>query len=200
MRFTILVAVLLAVTLPAAAGTLTEDFNAPFPAWESGYLGLNSNLVNYYVTQGFAHDYRGNNPDGLWVADSTTENEGNVVITFTPSFAATLTSLSIDIAEYESAQFEIFDAAGQTLQIFALPAFGDAFDNPGVYSNFSVTSTTGIGGFRFLGEDIEGNTSIDNVVVNQIQAENSVPEPAALGLIGAGLLALAGLGKARARR
>ena len=199
MRFTFLIGMLFAVTLPAAAGVLTEDFNADFPAWESGYLGLNSNLVNYYVTQGFPDDHRGNNPDGLWVADSTTENEGNVVITFTPSFAATLTSLSIDIAEYTNAQFEIFDAAGQTLRTFPLPAFGDAFDNPGVYSNFSVTSTTGIGGFRFLGEDIEGNTSIDNVVVNQTQAENSVPEPAALGLIGAGLLVLAGIGKARVR-
>jgi hypothetical protein len=125
MRLTLLIVVLLAVALPAAAGTLTEDFNAPFPAWESGWLGVNSNLVNAYVADGRPNT------------------------------------------------------------------------NPGVYSHYSATSTTGIGGFRFLGTYIEGWTSTDNVVVNQ--GETSVPEPAALGLIGLGLLALAGIGKRRAR-
>jgi hypothetical protein len=123
MRFAFVV-VLLAVALPAAAGILTEDFNAPFPDWESGWLGVNSNLVNYYVADGYLDTYRGNNPDGLWVADSMTYHGGNVIVSFQPSFAATLTSLSIGI---------------------------------------------------------EGGTA--------------APEPAAWGLIGAGLLALAGIGK-----
>jgi hypothetical protein len=64
--------------------------------------------------------------------------------------------------------------------------------------HYSATSTNGIGGFRFLGDvQTEGNTRIDNVVVNQ--GEALVPEPAALGLIGLGLLALAGIGRRRAR-
>ena len=198
MRFTLLIVVLLAVALPAAAGTLTEDFNAPFPAWESGWLGVNSNLVNYYFADGYPNTFRGNNPDGLWVADSTTvHNSGDVTISFVPSFAATLTSLSIDLALYQPVRFEIFDATGQTLLSDALTAGGNATTDPGVYSHYSATSTTGIGGFRFLGSQIEGWTSIDNVVVNQ--GESSVPEPAALGLIGLGLLALAGIGRRRAR-
>jgi hypothetical protein len=199
MRFTVFIFVLLAVALPASAGVLTEDFNAPFPAWESGWLGVDSNLVNYYVADGDPHTDRGNNPDGLWVADSVTTHSGDVTISFLPSFAATLTSLSIDIAGYVPLQFEIFDATGHALLSDALTLTDGAFTLPGVYSHYSVTSTTGIGGFRFLGDvSIEGSTSIDNVVVNQGET-SSVPEPAALGLIGAGLLALAGIGRWRAR-
>jgi hypothetical protein len=197
MRFAFIVA-LLAAALPAAAGTLTEDFNAPFPAWQSGWLGVNSNLVNYYVAVGFANTERGSNLDGLWVADSTTYHGGNVIISFLPSFAATLTSLSIDIAGYVPLQFEIFDATGQVLLSTPLTLTDGANQDPGVYAHYSTTSTTGIGGFEFLGDvQIEGNTSIDNVVVDQ--GGTAAPEPAAWGLIGAGLLALAGIGKRRAR-
>jgi hypothetical protein len=190
--------ILLAVALPVAAGTLTEDFNAPFPAWESGWLGVNSNLVNYYVGTGGSHSDRGNNPDGLWIADSTTYHGGNVIISFLPSFAATLTSLCIDIAGYVPLQVEIFDATGQVLLSTPLTLTYGATSDPGVYAHYSTTSTTGIGGFEFLGDvTIEGNTSIDNVVVDH--GGTAVPEPAAWGLIGAGLLALAGIGKRRAR-
>jgi hypothetical protein len=197
MRFAFIVA-LLAAALPAAAGTLTEDFNAPFPAWQSGWLGVNSNLVNYYVALGFANTDRGSNLDGLWIADSMTYHAGNVIISFLPSFAATLTSLSIDIAGYVPLNFEIFDATGQALLNTALTLTDGANQDPGVYAHYSTTSTTGIGGFEFLGDvQIEGDTSIDNVVVDQ--SGTATPEPAAWGLIGAGLLALAGIRKRRAR-
>jgi hypothetical protein len=197
MRFAFIVA-LLAAALPAAAGTLTEDFNAPFPAWESAWLGENSNLVNYFLADGLPDTDRGNNLDGLWIADSMTYHGGNVIISFQPSFAATLTSLSIDIAGYVPLNFEIFDATGQALLSTALTLTYGANQDPGVYAHYSTTSTTGIGGFEFLGTaTIEGNTSIDNVVVNQ--SGTATPEPAAWGLIGAGLLALAGMGKRRAR-
>ena len=197
MRFAFIVA-LLAAALPAAAGTLTEDFNAPFPAWQSGWLGVNSNLVNYYVALGFANTDRGSNLDGLWIADSMTYHAGNVIISFLPSFAATLTSLSIDIAGYAPLRFEIFDATGQVLLNNQLTLTDGAESIPGVYANYSAASTTGIGGFEFLGDvQIEGDTSIDNVVVDQ--SGTATPEPAAWGLIGAGLLALAGIRKRRAR-
>ncbi len=198
MRLAFIVA-LVAAVLPAFAGTtLTEDFNAPFPAWQSGWLGVNSNLVNYYVTCCSDPDtYRGNNPDGLWLADSLTPNGGDVTISFLPSFGSTLTSLSIDIAGYVPAQFEILDSADNVLLSDALTLTEGAFTDPGVYAHYSVTSTTGIGGFAFLGSGIEGNTSIDNVVVNQ--AGSAVPEPTTWGLIGAGLVALAGIGRRRAR-
>lgn len=47
--------------VPASAATLTEDFEALFPAWEAGWFGMNSNAENCYG----AGAGRGNNPDGL---------------------------------------------------------------------------------------------------------------------------------------
>jgi len=193
----VLVVVLVLIALPAAAGVLTEDFNAPFPAWESGWFGVNSNAVNYYVTQGDPHSNRGNNPDGLWITDGT-YHSGDMIISFLPAFGATLTSLSIDIAGWVPLQVEIFDAENNVLLSTPLTLTYGAWTNPGVYAHYSATSSDGIGGFRFLGNvQIEGSTSIDNVVVNQ--GGTAVPEPAACGLIGAGLLALAGMRRRLAR-
>lgn len=194
-----LIVVLVAAALPAFAGTtLIEDFNAPFPAWQSGWLGVNSNLVNYYVATGGPDTDRGNNPDGLWLTDSLTYHSGDVIISFLPLFGSTLTSLSIDIAGFVPLQVEIFDSADNVLLSTPLTDTYGALSDPGVYAHYSVTSTTGIGGFAFLGDvQIEGNTSIDNVIVNQ--GGSAVPEPAAWSLIGTGLLALVGIGRRRAR-
>src|SRR4051812_41073694 len=91
------VASLLCVRSASAASILIEDFEAPFPAWESGWLAVNSNLQNYYGV-GAA---RGNNPDGLWVADDSASGAGSF-ITFDSPFALTLSSFDIDIAGYVS--------------------------------------------------------------------------------------------------
>ena len=161
------------------ASVLVEDFEAAFPAWESGFLGINSNLENYYtVAPTLDNTYRGNNPDGLWLVDDDGINFGDIVeINFSPSFAATLTSLSIDIAGYASATFEIFDASGATLLSTPLTLTFGAETDPGVYANYTANSSNGIGGFRFINAlQAEGNISIDNIILNQLDT-GAVPEP-----------------------
>ena len=180
-------AILLGCVSAVHATTYLEDFNAPFPAWESGWLGTNSNLTNYYVTSsGTAHDFRGNNPDGLWI--------GGQQIIFNSSFGASLTSFSIDIAGYTPVALKVKDSLGNVIlnQDVAL-TFG-AFTNPGVYSSYSVQSTTGISEFDFIGDFVLGNTSIDNVQVTD-GGGNPVPEPATMLLFGAGIAGLAAVGR-----
>ncbi len=169
---------------------LVEDFEAEFPAWESGWLGVNSNLENNAgVGAG-----RGNNLDGLWLDDGDllTGNDASIDIVFLSSFGATLTALSFDVAGYAPATLKIFDMSGAELLSEPFVNAGGVIsqDPVEVYVNFSVTSTNGISGFTFLPADdnnpIEGNTSIDNVTA-------TIPEPSAvlLGLIGLfGLLAV----------
>jgi hypothetical protein len=155
-----------ATQVSVSAAILTEDFEAPFPAWETGWLGTNSNLQNFY---GVGFD-RGNNPDGLWV--------GNQDTVFNPSFGATLTSLAVDVAGYSTGtRLQIFDMSGSVLldQLVSL-TFGAGTD-PGTYSNYSVSSLNGISKFSFIGGSPVGNTSIDNVVVSTATGAQAVPEP-----------------------
>jgi len=168
---------------PLTATALTEDFEASFPTWESGWLGTNSNMQNYYgVGQG-----RGNNPDGLWIADNISGVQ-STYINFTPAFGATITSLSFDLTSWVNLTLQIFDSSNVILGSWAVsPTYG-AYSDPGNYINYSVSSTTGVGGFRLLNGgngQIEGNTSIDNVVVNG--GGHSVPD-------GSSTVLLCGLG------
>ncbi|MES2897211.1 MAG: PEPxxWA-CTERM sorting domain-containing protein [Pseudomonadota bacterium] len=174
----------LSVSAPAMATTLIEDFEAPFPAWESGWLATNSNLQNYYGVGGD----RGNNPDGLWISDGL-GNGTDSVISFDAAFGATLSSFDIDIAAYATPTLRIWDLAGATLLSVVLPYNPGAYSDPGAYNHFSVVSTNGIGGFSLIGDSVEGNVSIDNVRVNLEGMGSAVPEPAtwAMMITGFGL-------------
>jgi len=168
-----------------AATILTEDFEAVFPAWESGWLATNSNLTNYYgIGQG-----RGNNPDGLWpgVAD----------IIFDPVFAQSITSISFDVAGYTSTNVQIYDSLGGILLDVPVTLTYGAETDPGTYVNFSASSIQGIGGFRFTGSNVLGNTSIDNVTVELDGDLNPIPEPATTAMFAAGLGLLAVIGRRR---
>ena len=175
-----------------SAAVLTEDFEAAFPAWEAGWLGTNSNLQNYYgVGQG-----RGNNPDGLWLSDgNVSDNMAN--ITFNPGFGGSITAFSIDTTTWiQGALFEAFDMSNNLLMSATIASMQGAFTDPGSYQTISFNSANGVSGFRITGgQQIEGNTSIDNVVVTT--GAVNVPEPASLALLAAGLF---GLGVSRGRR
>lgn len=155
----------------ASATVYTENFEAPFPAWESGWFGTNSNAQNYYgVGQG-----RGNNPDGLWIADGLA-NGSIAEIAFKPSFAASLSSFSFDVAGHAPTTLTFYDSNFNVLSSTNVTLTSGAFTDPGNYVRYSVVSNTGIGGFSFSGF-AEGNTSIDNIEAA------SVPGP----IVGAGL-------------
>jgi hypothetical protein len=175
---------MLAVAGLASAGTLTENFDN-VPGWESGWFGVNSNAQNYYgVDAG-----RGNNPDGLWIQDST-PGDADINIIFNHAFALTLTSFSMDVAGWTATDLIFYDASGNVIENFSpiIDTFG-ALTIPGVYQNYGVTSANGIGGFEFVGNSPEGNTSIDNLVATT-GSSSSVPEPATWSMMIGGALLL----------
>lgn len=169
----------------ATAAVLTEDFEASFPTWEAGWLGQNSNLQNVYgVGQG-----RGNNPDGLWIADGL-NNGANAQITFNNAFGASITSFSIDVTTWiNNAVFTAYDMSNNVLNSTLITSMYGGYSNPGSYQTISFNSVNGVSGFSIVGSHVEGNTSIDNIVVNTGSVH--VPEPAPLALFGLGLLGLA---------
>lgn len=178
------------------ATVLTEDFEGTFPAWESNWLGTNSNLQNYYgVGAG-----RGNNPDGLWIDDSDgVRGSDTVEIVFDSLFGATLSTFAIDIATHISGvSLQVFDMSGVSIFNSSVTQTNGATQNPGVYDSFFVNSSNGISGFSLFtnGSQIEGNTGIDNVSVTTGTVVN-VPEPASLALI---VLGLAGVGFSRKKK
>lgn len=164
----------------AQAATLTEDFEAPFPAWESNWFGANSNAENCYG----AGQGRGNNPDGLWIATTGQGCSASpVTVLFNSGFAAGLSSFDFDVAGYATSVLTIFDKDGATLLSTPLALTFGAFGDPGTYAHYGVTSSNGIGGFSFTGA-ASGNTSIDNIAVTFGNAVgNAVPEPATWGMM-----------------
>ena len=112
----------LALSSVAAAATLTEDFEAPFPTWESGWFGVNSDAQNCYGVGGG----RGNNPDGLWVSNGGCL-AAPVNVAFNAGFAATLTSLDLDVAGYSPTTLTIYDKNGATLLSVSVSLTGGAF-------------------------------------------------------------------------
>jgi hypothetical protein len=170
----------------ARAATLTEDFEDPFPAWESRWLASNSNLTNYYEESNgcYGVDCRGNNPDGLWISDGIAGQQ-STFITFNPTFGATLTSLQLDIAGFAAGSvLEVFDSNSNILLSTAITLTNGAYTDPGTYATYQVNSSNGIGGWNILSglTQIEGNTSIDNVIVN---TSDTTAVPGSLPLFGA---------------
>jgi hypothetical protein len=166
----------------ASTTTYSEDFEAAFPSWESSWLAQNSNIQNYYGISA----YRGNNPDGLWIADGLS-NGSITEITFDSAFGKSVTNFSIDVTTWISgAKFEAFDMSGKSIASSLITSMYGAYSDPGQYQTISFSTTNGLSGFNITGGSIEGNTSIDNVVATVA----AVPEPETYALMGVGLLGL----------
>ena len=186
-------ALVVSYAAPAAATVYTEDFEAGFPAWESGWFGANSNAENCYG----AGQGRGNNPDGLWIS---TVGQGcsssPVTVLFDNAFATSLTSFSLDVAGATPTVLTIFDKNGATLFSTNVTLTGGYSTDPGAYVRYGATSNNGIGGFSFTG-NAAGNTSIDNLEARDGATTGGVPEPATWAMM---ILGFGGVGAMVRRR
>jgi hypothetical protein len=193
LKFSIIAASLLA--LAGAAGqaqalTLTEDFEAPVPAWESGWFGVNSDARNVYCDGASDCAFRGNNPDGIWIGNTAASSNppAPVTVTFDPVFGSRILSFSLDVATYTDTILTVYDINNSAIFSQLVSQTYGAWTDPGVYTNYTITSANGVSSFAFSGA-ATGNTSIDNLTVETSLA--AVPEPSALALLGAALFWLA---------
>lgn len=169
---------LLLVTPRTGSAQFLEDFNAPGDAWESGWLGLNSDLMNFYCGGSRGCTNRGNAPTALWAWGNP-----KIVVNFNPTFGATISTFSVDVGNFTTTNLVIYDMANNI--IYNQPVATNNSLNGG--PTYSVNSANGVSRFEFSSSSASGNLNIDNVAVDVV----STPEPASFLLFGTGLLALA---------
>jgi hypothetical protein len=171
----------------ASSAILTENFSEPFPTWETNWLGINSNLQNYYGKGSTFQNNFYTPGTGLWITTPSCGQSAcsDINISFTPSFGKTLSSFTFDV--YSAAggvKVNIYDSFGTNLLSHDIPTNY-------IYDNVGITSSTGISGFEFIspGDQINGNLLLNHVTVS------IVPIPAAIWLFGSGMFGLGIFGK-----
>lgn len=192
MRSIIVKATMLAVVVGASglASAYTETFPDPLGGWKTRWLGVNSDLNNYYVVGGNGgnEDDRGNNPEGLWLSDGNGNNGGPIAtININPAFGATLKSFGFGTECFVQQKITIYDMGGNALGSAVFSGGGFEFDHK---DRIDVVSGNGIGKIVFDSTQygngqIEGNTSVDNF------RADPVPEPATLAALAVGIAAMA---------
>lgn len=181
-------AALLFAAPAASSAQLVEDFNAPGAAWESGWLGQNSDLMNHYCDGARGCDLRGNAPTALWAWGNP-----QIVVNFNPTFGATISYFSVDVGNFTTTNLLVYDMSNNVIFNQAV-AINGSFDGGPTYG---VQSTNGVSKFVFDGQWVSGNLNVDNVTVT-VGAVTTTPEPASLLLLGTGLVGV--LGVARRKR
>ena len=177
----------------AQASVLTENFDTPFEQWETRWFGTQSNAANYYVSEnGSDATYQGaQDVGGMYLSDGDSYRDGgdygSVNVRFLGDFAASLTSLQMDVATaLPNTALNFFDRSGNVISSFTIAASPlSAYYTPTGYRTVAVSSANGIAGFSFLGF-AQGNVIVDNLIA--VTATSAVPEPAswAMMLIGVG--------------
>jgi hypothetical protein len=172
---------LLSTSLNAA--TLVEDFNDGSPAWESRWLGKNSNIENYSGVgspTGALFLYFTDGDELKGAADPAVD------ITFDSIFGASIRDFSMDIdTSSVSTKIQVYDGLGSII----LDSFSDTAAG---FETISLSSMNGISGFSLSStqlQQIEGNAALDNVVVS------TIPVPAAAWLFVSGLIGLIGVAR-----
>lgn len=169
----------LAATPAARPAVQKENFNAAFPAWESGWFAANSNAINvcavwYCLVGDTLADpdpaVRGNAGSGIWLGSEDRISSFPLTITFEPAFAAQLVAFKMDVAIYVRSTLRAWDVNGRLIYSHELGEQDWQDVPPTSYQHVVIRSNNGISKFTFSG------TASDNTVVDNLVA---VTKPAA---------------------
>ena len=181
----------------AGASVFSEDFNAPFPTWESGFFGINSNAVNALCGSRDCFE-RGNNKDGLFVAGPGQTSA--IDVAFNSAFAGTITSFALDVAAVLPTTLLAYDISGNEIFRRNVSASLSGILTAADYENFLIESINGVGRFVFTDDSVLGDTStppagstlIDNLLVRTLDpvtpTPGVIPEPGSIALLALGLV------------
>jgi hypothetical protein len=143
-----------------------ETFSDPLGDWKTSWFYLNTNAENIYTADGSNCDpnYRGNQPEGLWISDDrgcgNIDGQSPVRIDFLNNYGDNATAFAMDhYTCVTGVTFNIYDKDGALTFSEPLPA--DCFN----FSHFEIFLINGISAFEYVysGGRVEGNTAIDNV-------------------------------------
>jgi hypothetical protein len=187
-------AMILALPCAGTAATFTENLDGALPAWESEFMGTQSNLQNYF---GPGSTDNGGSP-ALWIDDEDGLYSSDTSDTvFNALFGASITSISFKLSAFvNGVTLGISDMSNSLIYAAAVTADG-VFDP---VLSYHTTGTNGVSRFSFstTGGQVEGNTRIDAIeIVTGVVSDVPPPGAPPLAMIGMGALNVAGLRRRR---
>ncbi len=164
MKKLLLLSFLVLFAFNAFADELIENWPDPLGPWRDRWVAQNTNMQNYYVCSGGGDEnYRGNNPCGIWICDGVVG--GNCVITFEPTFGASITLLEMGLQAFVDATLNVYDPGGAL--VYSTPLVVGYGSPYGCFCTMYTTPTpTGVGRFEIVSaSQVEGNMAIDDMRV-----------------------------------